>query len=120
MSPVTLLDGLDGLPQDKPWGIALSGGPDSLALLWLLLQHTSQRPLHAFIVDHGLRAEASAEAAHVASVAAALGATPHILTWHGPKPTVGIQAAARDARHALLLNATRAHGCGALLFAPLR
>ena len=25
MPPVTLLDGLDGLPQDKPWAIALSG-----------------------------------------------------------------------------------------------
>ena len=45
-----------------PIGIAVSGGPDSLALL--LLAHAAlPGQVYAATVDHGLRAESAAEAA---------------------------------------------------------
>jgi len=46
----------------RPVAVAVSGGPDSMALAWLLAQ---RGPVHALTVDHGLRPEAGAEAAQV-------------------------------------------------------
>jgi tRNA(Ile)-lysidine synthase len=47
--------------------VALSGGPDSMALCWLLSQWAEKEnvQVHALTVDHGLRAESAAEAAQV-------------------------------------------------------
>ena len=56
-------------------GVAVSGGGDSVALLLLLddLRRDGGPPLAAVTVDHGLRAEAAAEAAGVARLGAQLG-----------------------------------------------
>ena len=83
-------------------GIAVSGGPDSLALL-LLAHHARPGEVEAATVDHLLRPASRAEAEAVAAVCATL-AVPHtILTarWTDP-PTTNIQARARDERYALL------------------
>ncbi len=94
---------LDSLvPADARIGIAVSGGPDSLALL--VLAH-SVRPgrIEAATVDHGLRRESSGEAAMVADVCARRGVPHRILVadWLEP-PAAGVQAAARAMRYRLL------------------
>lgn len=64
-------------------------------------------PPHVVVltVDHGLRPQAAEEAVFVAREAAALGLPCAILRWDGEKPTTGIQAAARQARRNLLVDA---------------
>ena len=62
------------IPTDNTVLIAVSGGSDSIALLllaniWSLKNNVS---LQAITIDHGLRAEAAAEAAFVAGVCAGL------------------------------------------------
>lgn len=86
-------------------GLAVSGGPDSLALLLLAARWAKPRPtpeLIAYTVDHRLRPEAADEADMVAREAAALGLRCRILRWEGEKPATGVQAAARTARYRLL------------------
>lgn len=84
--------------------LAVSGGPDSLALLHLAAGWARAQggAVVALTVDHGLRPEAAAEAAYVGGVAQALGVPHHVLTWQGAKPGGNIAAAARDARYGLL------------------
>jgi tRNA(Ile)-lysidine synthase len=88
------------------FAVAVSGGPDSLALMHLAAAHV---PL-VLTVDHGLRAQSAAEAAKVAAWAAALGLSHRTLVWRGEKPAKGIQAAARTARYCLLAEACLAEG----------
>jgi len=83
-------------------GIAVSGGPDSLALLLLA---AAARPglVEAATVDHGLRAESRVEAEMVARICAELRAPHEILAveWSEP-PSSAIQERAREARYRLL------------------
>jgi tRNA(Ile)-lysidine synthase len=86
-------------------GLAVSGGPDSLALMLLVARWAKApgRPaVVVYTVDHRLRPEAGAEAAMVAREAMRLGLVCRILAWEGDKPSTGIQAAARAARYRLL------------------
>lgn len=94
----------DNIPSENPIIVAVSGGSDSIALLllakvWAL---KSGACLQAVTVDHGLRAEAAAEAAFVASVCAGLDIPHVILAWEGLKPSFGIQEAARQSRYSLI------------------
>ncbi|HEY6663279.1 MAG TPA: tRNA lysidine(34) synthetase TilS [Sphingomicrobium sp.] len=96
-------------------GIAVSGGPDSLALLVLA---TAVRPgeIEAATVDHGLRTESRAEAAMVAEVCARLGVPHAILTADWPEPPVSaIQERAREMRYRLLANWLGEQNLAALL-----
>ena len=92
--------------------VGVSGGPDSLALTLLLNDWARSRggAVLALTVDHGLRPEAAAEARQVGEWLAARGIDHEILTWTGDKPDSGIQAAARQARYALLTEACAARG----------
>ncbi len=85
--------------------LAVSGGPDSVALMLLAAEWSrlgEAPPLSVATVDHGLRPESRFEAEQVARWAAAL-ALPHkILDWEGPRPTSRIQELARKARYELL------------------
>lgn len=91
--------------------LAVSGGPDSVAMLWLAarwrraLKHGPR--LVAVTVDHRLRPEAGREAAGVKRLAHALGVEHRTLRWSGTKPKSGLPAAAREARYAFLLKAAR-------------
>jgi tRNA(Ile)-lysidine synthase len=80
--------------------LAVSGGPDSLALLLLA---TQARPgqIEAATVDHGLRAESSTEAALVAGICAKLG-VPHAILPVRVQAGASVQARAREARYAAL------------------
>jgi tRNA(Ile)-lysidine synthase len=86
--------------------LAVSGGPDSTALLWLAAKWRGglKRPprLLAVTVDHGLRRESRSEALAVARLAKALDIEHRTLRWRGPKPETGVPAAAREARYSLL------------------
>ena len=82
--------------------LAVSGGPDSTALMSAAVRAGATMPLHVATVDHGLRAASTAEAAGVADAARQLGLPHRILTWTGAKPSHGLQAAARAARYDLL------------------
>jgi tRNA(Ile)-lysidine synthase len=84
--------------------VAVSGGGDSIALLLLAnaWSQTADISLHAVTVDHGLRPEAAAEAAFVASLCDGLGVDHTTLAWDGIKPHAGIANAARRARYALI------------------
>ena len=92
--------------------VAVSGGPDSLALCLLAEDWARGRGgwVSALIVDHGLRPESGAEALEVAAWLERRGVHHRILAWRGPKPATGIQAAAREARYALLGDWCRAAG----------
>jgi tRNA(Ile)-lysidine synthase len=92
--------------------LAVSGGPDSTALLhlvhgWSRSQVRSSGSIVAVTVDHGLRSEARAEADEVARQAGALGIVHRIVRWEGPRPASGLQAAARAARYRLLSEIAR-------------
>ncbi len=91
--------------------LAVSGGPDSTALMHAAAALVSPTPIHVATVDHRLRPESAIEAEQVARAAAALGKTHTILRWIGDKPSTGLQDAAREARYELL--AAHASACGA-------
>ncbi len=96
---------------------AVSGGPDSVALLALLADWAAAagRPeLFAATVDHGLRPGSAAEADAVAELCRGLGVPHAVLRWDGPKPTSAIQESAREARYDLLAREAERIG-GALL-----
>ncbi|MEJ0062159.1 MAG: tRNA lysidine(34) synthetase TilS [Alphaproteobacteria bacterium] len=96
--------------------LAVSGGPDSMALALLLRDwaRTQNIRLIAFTVDHGLREESAAEAARVHEWLAALGIDHEILRWEHPPLAKAVQEQARDARHRLLREACIRHDVAAL------
>src|SRR5215212_6045191 len=104
--------------------LAVSGGPDSLALMWLAARWRralSRGPrLIAVTVDHGLRAEAAREARDVKRLAHTLEVPHRTLRWTGAKPNTGLPAAARAARYRLLAKAARASGATHILTAHTR
>jgi len=98
-------------------GIAVSGGPDSLALL-LLAAEARLGAVEAATVDHALRRESRAEAGFVAEVCARLGVPHAILTaeWD-EKPDSALQERARLIRYRLLGGWARQRGLTAILTA---
>jgi len=81
-------------------GLAVSGGPDSIALL--LLAHSNfAGTVRAATVDHKLRPEAKSEANFVADLCRQLGIPHDILVPDAPI-TGNIQSSARTTRYALL------------------
>jgi tRNA(Ile)-lysidine synthase len=97
--------------------LAVSGGPDSLAML--LLAHAAMpERIACATVDHGLRQGAADEAAMVAAVCADR-AIPHATLYPDPplEPGGNVQARARAARYDALAAHTAAAGCAAILTA---
>jgi tRNA(Ile)-lysidine synthase len=104
--------------------LAVSGGPDSIALMWLAARWRRalvRGPrLIAVTVDHGLRAEAAAEARDVKRLARTLDLPHRSMRWSGAKPKSGVPAAARAARYGLLANAARDNGATHIFTAHTR
>jgi tRNA(Ile)-lysidine synthase len=100
--------------------LAVSGGPDSIAMMGLVAEwarrHAQQAPAVA-VVDHGLRDGSADEARSVLDAAASLGLGAAALRWTGAKPVTGLQAAARAARYRLLADHAAALGATTLLTA---
>lgn len=86
---------------DRPIGVAVSGGPDSMALL-VLAALAFPDAVVAATVDHGLREASADEARMVGREAAVLSVTHDILTVTQPIAGASLQAQARGARYAAL------------------
>lgn len=98
------------LTAQGSYAVAVSGGPDSMALAYALSQHLgSKKDLHLITVDHGLRAEAKEEASMVAKWAKENNVTHTILKWQGDKPDTGVMEAARDSRYEIMADYCRTH-----------
>jgi tRNA(Ile)-lysidine synthase len=97
--------------------LAVSGGPDSTALMGCAARGRPGIPLTVATVDHGLRPASAAEAAAVAGLAADLGLRHRTLAWTGPKPAARLQEAARAARYRLLASFAREVGADLVLTA---
>ncbi|MGU3400354.1 tRNA lysidine(34) synthetase TilS [Brucellaceae bacterium D45D] len=93
---------------------AVSGGSDSLAMLFLLKDYLAglKHPpsLMAVTVDHRLRDESTREAENVGALCDKHGIAHRILAWDEPKPSQGLLAGARNARYRLLVKAAREMG----------
>lgn len=113
-----LFHGLEDVPGLV---LAVSGGPDSTALLVLAAlwaKRLKRAPkLLAVTVDHGLRPQAAREAAMVKKLARRLGVAHRTLHWRGRKPRSGLQEAARQARYRLLAQAASGAGFAHILTA---
>jgi tRNA(Ile)-lysidine synthase len=116
---LTAIGGFEPLPLIA---IAVSGGPDSMALAILADRWARARggEAWALVVDHGLRPESAAEAETVGGWLTARGIRHALLAWHGEKPATGIQEAARAARYRLLAEWCVGRGCLHLLTAHHR
>ena len=99
------------------FGIAVSGGPDSLALL-LLAESSRPGEFEAATVDHGLRPESAAEAKMVADLCEEMDVPHAILAieWDLP-PASAIQEQARAVRYGALAAWMHDRDIGALLTA---
>ena len=86
--------------------VAVSGGPDSLALAFLTKIYSIKNKINCkyFIVDHKLRKESTEEAKQVKKTLSSLNIKSEILTWYGKKPTNNIQSLARKKRYDLLFS----------------
>jgi tRNA(Ile)-lysidine synthase len=104
--------------------LAVSGGPDSVALMWLAARwrkgYARGPRLIAVTIDHGLREEAAREAREVKRLARGLDIEHRTLRWTGDKPRRGVPAAARDARYRLLAQVARAARASHVLTAHTR
>ena len=89
--------------------VAVSGGPDSLALAFLSKIYSSIKNVKSkfFIVDHKLREDSTKEATKVKKILKKHSIHSEILTWYGKKPVKNIQSLARKKRYDLLLSKSR-------------
>ena len=90
-------------------GVAISGGPDSLALAFLTKCYQILNNLDAkfFIVDHKLRKESSKEAKLTKLLLKKFDIDCKIFKWSGKKPSSNIQSIARNKRYKLLKKACK-------------
>lgn len=100
----------------RPALLAVSGGPDSTALM-----HAAARAgrdlFHVATVDHALRPGSADEALGVGRLATELGLVHTVLTWDAPRHGSRIQASARGARYRLLTDHAARIGAGLILTA---
>ena len=87
--------------------VAVSGGPDSLALAFLAKVYSIKNNIlcRFFIIDHKIRSESTKEARNVKNILKKKAIEAKILTWRQKKPSTNIQSLARNKRYELLFNA---------------
>ena len=90
----------------KSFAVAISGGPDSLALAFFTKIFAIKNNLICkyYLVDHKLRKESTNEAHKVKKVLNNFGIKIEILSWNGKKPLSNIQSLAREKRYNLLFS----------------
>ena len=89
------------LPTKKNFIVAVSGGPDSLALSFLAKIYSIKKSINIkyFIVDHRLRKNSTLEAKYVQKKLKNFSIKLDILNWNGTKPAKNIQSIAREKRY---------------------
>jgi tRNA(Ile)-lysidine synthase len=107
--------------NEKKVAIAVSGGIDSMALVFLAKKFVSTladgMELVAITVDHGLRPSSTKEAEFVGNVMKKHEIEHYILKWEGEKPEFNVEAIAREKRYELLTDFCKSRGIGCLLVA---
>ena len=100
------------LPIKKKFVVAVSGGPDSLALSFLAKIYSIKKSIEVkyFIIDHKLRKNSTLEAKYVQKKLKDFSIKLNILTWIGTKPRKNIQSIAREKRYKLLTDAAKKNG----------
>jgi len=120
---------LNGLGADNRYALAVSGGPDSIAMLILFAQWRAQVGWESsdaggrdvvLSVDHQLRPHSVLECKAVADLAANLGFAHQTLKWQHQGVDSGVQAKARAARYQLLDKAASKARARYLLLAHTR
>lgn len=106
---------IQAVDGDARFGLGVSGGPDSMAMLLLAAAALPGR-VAAATVDHGLRAEAAEESALVGRLCGQIG-IPHASLKVSVSAKGSVQAAARSARYAALASWAQEHGLAAVLTA---
>jgi len=88
----------------KKFGVAISGGSDSMALAFLAKCYSINKNLNYsyFTVDHKLRSESTKEALQIKKILKKFGINCQILTWKNNKISSNLQAKARDKRYDLI------------------
>ena len=116
-APLAVLDRRLAHRSRAPLTLAFSGGGDSLALLLMTADwaRARGRDLHVLTVDHHLNPASAQWTQACERTAARLGLVFQALHWTGNKPTSGLQATARGARHTLIADAARAAGAHVVL-----
>ena len=94
----------NSLNTQDDFAVAVSGGPDSLALAFLAKVYSIKKKVKAkfLIVDHKIRSESSKEASFVKKILKKFSIHAKILVWKGKKPIKNIQSLARKKRYELL------------------
>lgn len=106
--------------RGTPVALALSGGPDSVAL-GCLLSRAGFAPLHALVVDHGLRPDSADEARRAQDTAAGWpGVRTAVLTRTPPPGAARLMETARRDRYRLLAGYCRDHEIRTLFVAHHR
>ena len=105
------------LDTKEKLAVAVSGGPDSLALAFLTKCYSLKSKINVkyFTVDHKLRKESSIEARSVVNTLKKINISCKILKWNGKKPSKNIQSLARDRRYFLLEKECKKNGIKNLL-----
>lgn len=99
--------------ENDPAVVAVSGGRDSMFLLWLLAQ-IFDNTLSAVTVDHDLRADSAHESEFVAAYCHKLGIQHTPLKWQHDDPSSAVQARARQARYQLMAQQCSKQGARSL------
>ena len=99
----------NSLNLNEDFIVAVSGGPDSLALSFLAKIYSIKKSINLkfFIIDHKLREGSTLEANQVQKKLKKFSINLNILTWKGTKPKNNIQSVARDKRYNLLTNTAK-------------
>ncbi len=94
------------LVKNEKYIVAVSGGPDSLALSFFAKCYSelNNTKFYYYLVDHKLRKESKEEANKTLSLLKKIGIKCKVLTWKGKKPKSNIQSIARLNRYSLLIN----------------
>ena len=94
------------LRSSEKIAVAISGGPDSLALCFLAscykFKSDAKIELLYYLVDHGLRNNSYSEAISVKNILKSKKLDLKILKWKGKKPISNLQSLARKKRYELL------------------
>ena len=93
------------LNLNQNFAVAVSGGPDSLALAVLAKIYAVKKKLVSkfFIIDHQIRKASYQEAKLTRRKLSSIGINSQILIWKGKKPTKNLQSLARKKRYELLV-----------------